>query len=205
MTGDGVLRGRYRFWGDWNKEFASYLEDAKATAKARGTPCRKVTMGCIFLKNATITLQDVQGGDGKPMTATYSTPQSFIDGMTGKCMKEYSDYMFTWSGGELEVQWVVETLENMHWVQTGKNMGWGCQPKALGDQVLKALEKYKDRGVCMWMFCAGRPETSNPIADATGKHKRPQGVGRSTVRHILHGLAALRRPYAGDLPAAARA
>ena len=133
VTGDGVLRGRYRFWGDWDKEFASYLEDAKAAAKARGTPCRKVTMGCIFLKNATITLQDVQGGDGKPMTATYSTPQAFIDGMTDKCMKEYSDYMFTWSGGELEVQWVVETLENMHWVQTGKNRAWGCQPKALGD------------------------------------------------------------------------
>lgn len=177
VAGDGVLRGRYRFWGDWNKEFASYLADAKAAAKARGTPCRKVTMGCIFLKNATITLQDVKGGDGKPMTATYSTPQKFIDEMMGQCMKEYSDYMFAWSGGELEVEWVVETLENMHWVQTGNNMGWGCQPKALGDQVLKALEKYKDRGVCMWMFCAGRPETSNPLVDAAGKNKKAQGIG----------------------------
>ena len=177
VTGDGVLRGRYRFWGNWDKEFASYEADAKAAAKARGTPCRRVTMGCVFLQDATITLQNVSGGDGKPMTATYSTPQDFRDAMNSQCMKEYSDYMFTWSGGELEVDWVVETLSDMHWVQTGKQTGWGCQPKALGEQVLNALEKYKDRGVCMWMFCAGRPETSNPIADPNNKRKKPQGIG----------------------------
>ena len=73
---------------------------------------------------------------------------------------------------------MVETLEDMHWVQTGDNMGWGCQPKQLGDQVLKALEKYKDRGVCMWMFCAGKPDTSNPVVATTGKKKiKPHGIG----------------------------
>ena len=192
MTGDGRAPRPLPLLGRLEQGLASYREDALAAAKARGTPCRSVTMGCVFLKDATITLQDVPGGDGRPMTATYSTPQDFMDEMRNRCTKEYSDYMFTWSGGELEVQWVIETIEHMHWVQTGPNMMWGCQPRGLGEQVLKALEKHKDRGVCMWMFCAGRPETSNPRVDPAANRQRPQGIdappyGISYTAWPLHG------------------
>jgi hypothetical protein len=188
VTAAGTLRGRYRFHGDWEKERASYLEDARKTAATRGTPCRKMTMGCIFLKDATITMQDVKGGDGKPMTATYTTPPNFVEAMSGKTIKDYNDYIFTFSGGEVEMDWVVETVEGLRWVQTGKVPGWGCQPKAVGEQITKALEKYKDRGVSMWVFCAGKPNTLNP-SDEKGKKGGIGGppYGISYTAWPLHG------------------
>ncbi len=175
VTTDGCLRGRYRFWGDWEREFQAYLEEARTAARARGTPSRRVTMGCVFLKDATITISDLRGGDGRPLRATYTTPPDFVQAMRGRVMKEYADYMFAFSGGELEVDWVVETVPGLRWAQTGtRNRSWGCQPKAVGDQILRALDAYRDRGVCQWVFCAGRPETVNPTADGKG---RKQGIG----------------------------
>lgn len=159
VTADGNLRRRYRVWGDWEAEVAAWLKQAKENAAARGTPARKLKVGCVFLKDAKITSTDLKGDDGEALTATYTTPPKFVDAMKTKGMQEYIDFMFAFSGGELEVEWVVETLEGLHWSGPGSN--WGCQPRAVGDQVLKALEKHKDADVAMWMFCAGRPTTLN--------------------------------------------
>jgi hypothetical protein len=75
----------------------------------------------------------------------------------------------------------------MNWVQHNKNLGWGCQPKALGDQVVAALAEHADAGVCMWMFCAGRPTTLNP--DPADRRMRigPPPYGISYTQWPLHG------------------
>jgi hypothetical protein len=119
-------------------------------------------MGCVFLRDARITFPKIPGADGKPLSGTYTTPPAFVEAMKSRGMRGYSDFMFAFSRGELEVGWVTETLEGLHWVsKTDRNPGWSCQPKAVGDAFLKALERRKDSGVCMWMLCAGRPETLN--------------------------------------------
>ena len=187
VTADNTLRRRYRVWGDWDREVQACLEEAREKAKARGTPPRKVTMGCIFLKDATIELQPYKGGDGKPLRGTYTTPPAFVQAMRTRGMQDYSDFMFAFSGGELEVEWVAETLEGMHWVQTHKTRGWSCQPKALGDQVIQALAKHKDAGVCMWMFCAGRPTTLNPDPKDPMVRIGPPPFGISYTKWPLHG------------------
>ncbi len=162
VTTDGTLRRRYRVWGDWDAEVRAHLEVARANAAARGTPGRRVKMGCVFFKEARISFPKIPGADGKPLTGVYTTPSAFVDGMKTRGMSAYAAFMFAFSRGELEVEWVTETLEGLHWISdaTG-NPAWSCQPKALGDAFLKALERHKDSGVCMWMLCAGRPETLN--------------------------------------------
>ncbi len=162
VTSAGTLRRCYRVWGDWAAEQQAYLAEARENAKARGTPARRVKMGCIFLKDAQITFTNIPGADGKPLTGSYSTPPEFSDAMKQRGMREYCDFMFAFSRGELEVEWVTATLTNLHWVSDApKNPAWSCQPKAVGDDFLKALAKFKDDGVCMWMLCAGRPTTLN--------------------------------------------
>jgi hypothetical protein len=159
VTADGNLRRRYRVWGDWDAEVAAWLKQARENAAARGTPARKLKVGCVFLKDARISSTDTKGDDDQPLTGTYTTPPKFVEEMKTKGMQDYCDFMFAFSGGELEVEWVVATLEGLHWQAPGTN--WGCQPRAIGDQVLKALEKHKDDDVAMWMFCAGKPATTN--------------------------------------------
>jgi hypothetical protein len=182
---DQTLGRRYRHWGDWNKEVASYLEEARENAKTRGTPARRLTMGCVFLKDARMTSTDVKGGDGQPLTATYSTPEKFVEAMKQRGMREYSDYMFAFSGGEVEVRWITVTVEGLHW--RGPGTGWGCQPRAVSNQVIKALEPYKNDGVCMWMFCAGRPTTLNPDPKQPKLKFGAPPYGVSYTQWPLHG------------------
>ena len=116
----------------------------------------------MFLKDARITCSRIDGADGQPLTGTFTTPPEFVEAMQTRGMREYTDFMFAFSRGELEVEWVTETLEGLHWVSDAdKNPGWSCQPRAVGEAFLKALEKYRDAGVSMWMLCAGRPTTLN--------------------------------------------
>ncbi len=119
-------------------------------------------MGCIFLKDARITFPRIPGADGQPLTGTFTTPPAFVESMRTRGMREYTDFMFAFSRGQLEVEWVTVTLEGLHWVSDAdKNPGWSCQPRATGEAFLKSLEPYRDAGVCMWMLCAGKPQTQN--------------------------------------------
>ena len=162
VTSQNTLRRRYRVWGDWEAELRTYLDEARANAAARGRRGARVRMGCLFLKNARITFPRIPGTDGQPLTGTFTTPAGFVQAMKTRGMREYSNFMFAFSRGELEVEWVTETLEGLHWISdTDQSPSWSCQPCALGDVFLKALAKYKGAGVCMWMLCAGEPTTVN--------------------------------------------
>jgi len=168
VTADHTLRRRYRVWGDWPAEVRAYLDEAREIAKARGTPGRRVKMGCLFLKDARMTFNCIEGADGKPLTGTFTTPPDFVEAMKTRGKREYADFMFAFSRGELEVEWVTETLEGLHWVsEADKDPAWSCQPKAVGEAFLNALDRYKGAGVCMWMLCAGRPTTLNGAAGQT--------------------------------------
>jgi hypothetical protein len=133
VTADHTLRRRYRVWGDWPAEVRAYLEEAREIAKARGTPGRRVKMGCLFLKDARMTFNCIAGADGKPLAGTFTTPPDFVEAMKTSGMREYADFMFAFSRGELEVEWVTERVEGLHWVsEADKDPGWNCQPKAVG-------------------------------------------------------------------------
>lgn len=166
VTAAGTLRRRYRVWGDWDAEVRAYLAEARTNAAARGTPPRRVRMGCVFLKDARITFPRIAGADGRPLTGVYSTPADFIEGMTARGMPGYRDFMYAFSRGELEVEWLTATLEGLEWVSDAdRKPAWSCQPKAAGEAFLKALASHRDDGVGMWMLCAGRPSTLNGRPD----------------------------------------
>lgn len=187
VTDSGNLRRRYRAWGDWNAEVDKWLNHARALTDERGTPPRKLKMVCVFLKNARMTSTDILGDDEKALTAVYTTPPDFVTAMRGKCMKEYYNFMFAFSGGELEVEWEDITLENLHWKATGRN--WGCQPKAVGEQFTAALDRYRDAGVAMWVLCAGKPKTLNSSDPKKQFGAPPYGV--SYTQWTAHGAYSI--------------
>ena len=164
VTAEGTLRGRFRHWGNWEQELQSRLADAKANAKARGTPGRKLVVGCIFLKDARVVFPNIKGGDGKPLEGIVSTPQKYIDQMKSSCMPEFNDFIFAFTRGEVEAEWHFETLAGLTWTDERKsNPAWSCQPRAIGEQLEKALANYQDKGIVLWCFPGGTPKPLNPI------------------------------------------
>ena len=134
---------------------------AQQAANARATPPRTFRLGCIFLKDAQISCPDIAGADGQPLRAVFSTPAQSAAEMREHTAPQYSDFTFAFTGGAVRCEWVFETLEGMKWASPGKLPGWGCQPRAIGDQLEKGLDKYKNAKVDMWVWCAGRPDTLN--------------------------------------------
>ena len=169
---DNTLGRRYRHWGDWSAEVEDYLCEAKANAATRPVPPRTLKLGCVFVKNARITFPRIAGAEGKPLEATYSTPSELEDKMRGQVTRDYADFVFAFSKGEVRVQWVFETVEGIHWVQDGNEPDWGCQPKVAGPQLERALRRHKGANVCMWVFCAGKPRTMT----AANPQQRVQGI-----------------------------
>ena len=158
---DNTLGRRYRHRDDWAAEVQDYLHEATAKELARGTPSRVWKLGCVFLKNARITFPAIKGANGQPLEAVYSTPSVLEDKMRQKATREYADFVFAFSGGEVRVEWVFETLTNIQWVQEGPRPNWGCQPKAAATELEHALARHKGSNICMWVFCAGKPKTLN--------------------------------------------
>lgn len=161
VTAAGTLRRRYRVWGDYAAETAAWKEKADAAARDRKEAPRVFRIGCIFLKDATMTFPDIPGTDGKPLRAAFSTPRDFEETMRTRTAQEYADFTWAFTGGAVKCQWAFETLSNLAWTDTGKKPAWGCQPKAISDQLETALAKHKDAKVDMWVWCAGQPKALN--------------------------------------------
>jgi hypothetical protein len=164
VTAAGTLRRRYRVWGDYGAETAAWKTTVETAAAARSNPPRTFRLGCIFLQDATIICPDVLGTDGQPLHATFSTPPEFERQMCERTASEYSDFTTAFTGGEVKCEWVFETLRGLTWTSPGKQPGWGCQARAIGDQLEQALAKYRDAGVDMWVWCAGQPTLLNGAA-----------------------------------------
>ena len=170
---DHTLGRRYRHRGDWPAEVRDYLAEAEAQAAARPGSPRCLKLGCVFLKDARISFPAIAGADGTPLEATYSTPADFEEKMRAQATRDYADFIFAFSGGEVRVEWTFETVTNIHWVQEGSNPNWGCQPKAAGPQLERALARHRGAEIGMWVFCAGKPLTRN----AAEPKQQMQGVG----------------------------
>jgi hypothetical protein len=166
VTDAGTLRRRYRVWGDYGAEVGAWKTHADALAAKRPAPPRTFRLGCVFLKNATVVCPDVLGTDGKPLRATYSTPDAFAQEMQQRTAQAYSEFAYAFTGGAVQCEWVFATLDGLTWTSPGKKPEWGCQPKAIGDQLEKALAKYQDAGVQMWVWCAGNPDVQNGASGA---------------------------------------
>jgi hypothetical protein len=163
VTDAGTLRRRYRVWGDYAAEVSAWKSKAAAAASKRTRIPRTFRLGCIFLKDANIVCPDVAGTDGNPLRATYSTPPEFEKEMREWTTQQYSDFTEAFTGGEVKCEWTFETLSGLKWTSTGKQPGWGCQPRAIAEQLETALAKYKDAKVDMWVWCAGAPKVENGI------------------------------------------
>jgi hypothetical protein len=161
VTASGTLRRRYRVWGDYAAEVAAWKAKAEQAANERKTPPRTFRLGCIFLKNAVVSCPDIKGIDDQPLRATFSTPPEFAAQMQAHTAPEYNDFTFAFTGGAVKCEWVFETLEDLKWTAPGKTPGWGCQPRAIEEQLETALAKYKDSKIDMWVWCAGTPKTIN--------------------------------------------
>jgi hypothetical protein len=160
VTDAGTLRRRYRVWGDYTAEVRAWMTVAQRTAASIKTPPRRFRLGCLFLKNAEIVSPEVMGMDSKPLQAVFSTPPDFVKAMERTAV-EYSVFAYAFTRGAVECEWLFETLEGLRWTAPGKAPAWGCQPRAIGEQVERALAKYKDARVDMWVWCAGSPRTLN--------------------------------------------
>lgn len=161
VTAEGTLRRRYRVWGDFAAEMAAGKAKAESNAMSRPNPPRTFRLGCIFLQDAAVVFPEIAGSDGQPLRATFTTPPAFIEAMRSQTANEYSDFTYAFTGGEVKCEWVFETLAGLTWTGTSKTPGWGCQPRAIADQVEQALAKYKDAHVDMWVYCAGKPQVVN--------------------------------------------
>jgi hypothetical protein len=164
VTEAGTLRRRYRVWGDYGAEVDAWKAKAEAEAAKRTQPPRIFRLGCIFLKNAAIVFPDVRGTDGQPLHATFTTPVEFERQMRERTTQQYCDFTTAFTGGEVKCEWVFETLEGLIWTSPGARPSWGCQAKAVGEQLEKALAKYRDAHVDMWVWCAGEPQPLNGAA-----------------------------------------
>jgi hypothetical protein len=176
VTAVGTLRHRCIVWGDFAEEMAAWKAKADVAAKNRRQPPRTFRLGCIFLKDAKVVFPEVAGTNGQPLQAVYSTPLEFEVEMRTHTTREYADFTWAFSGGEVKCEWVFETLKGLTWTAAGRNPGWGCQPRAIGDQLEKSLAKHKDTRVDMWVYCAGTPETVN-------------GLNKNTVAGPPYGIS----------------
>jgi hypothetical protein len=175
VTEAGTLRRRYRVWGDYSAEVTAWKSRADALAAHRPQPPHAFHLGCIFLKNATVICPEIRGTDGQPLRGAFSTPDAFAQQMRDRTAPAYCEFTHAFTGGAVESTWVFETLEGLTWTSPGTKPQWSCQAKAVGDQLEKALAKYRDAGIDMWVWCAGDPELVNgaPGAKMSGP---PLGV-----------------------------
>ena len=168
VTEDGTLRRRYRVWGDYEAEMTAWKDKARAAAAKRKEPPRTFRLVCVFLKDATIECPDLLGDDGKPLRATYATPADFEKKMREKTAQEYSDFTEAFTGDAVQCEWLFTTVTGLNWTAAGKTPAWGCQPRAIAEQVEKALVAYKDKKVDMFVYCAGRPTVVNDAKKKVG-------------------------------------
>ncbi|HZK79971.1 MAG TPA: hypothetical protein VFC46_02870, partial [Humisphaera sp.] len=160
VTDAGTLRRRYRVWGDYAAEMAAWK--AHAVQQRNQHPAHKTfRLGCIFLKDAQVSCPEIVGSDGKPLHATYSTPAYFATQMREHTTQEYSDFVLAFTGGAVQCEWIFQTLDGLKWTSPGKTPEWGCQPRAIGEQLEKSLAMHKDAHIDMWVWCAGTPKTLN--------------------------------------------
>jgi len=181
VTTDNTLRRRYRFWGDYHKELQSYLEDARENVKRRGTPPRKMKMLAAFMKDVRVVSSTVKDANGKPLTGVSSTSDAQIERWR-RVAKEWADFIFAFTRGEMEVEWHEEIIkQTIHYpIKDNRFFFW---PKSVGDQLNNLLaDKYKDNLIDISIFWPGRAVASD------GKSRFKGGPG---------GVAWTKWPFLG--------
>ncbi len=175
VTGDGTLSIRYRAWNDmWGGNLASYLQDAKEAAAARGTPPKRVTFAGVFLKNVEIICPNHPGGDGKPMRGSFTISEEQENAMREEARK-VTDFFFAASNGRLAVDFIFPVIDGLT-VESPNKPIFSIWPRGIQDQLLPKLESYKDANVAMWVFLCPRPVTHNPPAKGKGIGVGPFGI-----------------------------
>jgi hypothetical protein len=197
VTESGTLRRRYRVWGDYSQELAAWK--AAADKRTGGVPPKQTfRLGCIFLDDCEVEFPEIAGADGKPLRGVYSTPAEFREKMP-RTAQDYSDFTYAFSHGELKCEWLFDTVKGLKWKSPGKVAAFGCQPRAVAEQIEPMLAKYKDAKIDMWVFCAGAPKTLNgkPAEEEIVQGKKkvlakaqtigPPPYGISYTQWQLHG------------------
>ena len=181
VTEAGTLRRRYRVWGDYAKEVAAWKTEADKLTGGK-PPKQTFRLCCIFLDECEVEFPEIEGADRKPLRGTYTTPAEFREKMS-RAAQEYSDFTYAFSHGELKCEWLFDTIKGVKWKSPGKTAAFGCQPRAVAEQIEPLLAKYKDAKIDMWVYCAGAPTALNgkPGEEKVVKGKtvkgKPQSIG----------------------------
>lgn len=178
VTEAGTLRRRYRAWGDYAQELAAWKAEADKLSGGK-KPERTFRLCCIFLDDCEVEFPEIEGADGKPLRGTFSTPAEFREKMP-RTAQQYADFTYAFSHGELKCEWLFDVVKGVKWQGPGKIAAWGCQPRAVAEQLEPMLAKYKDAKIDMWVFCAGAPKAVNgkPGEEKTVKGKKVVGKGQ---------------------------
>ena len=204
VTGDGVLRGRYRFWGDWDKEFASY--SGRRQGGGQG-PRHSLPQG--------------HHGLHLPQERHDHAPER-----QGRRRQTDDGHLFHAAiVHRRHEEQVHEGILRLHVHLVRRRVGGPVGGRNPGEHALGADRHEHGLGLPAqgsWAIRSSRPwRSTRTAACACGcsaqagrdqqsprRHDRQAqeaaGHRRSAVRHLVHGLAALRRPDTGDFPAADR-
>ena len=185
VTEARTLRRRYRHWGDWDREVADYLAQARRAMQAAGRTPKTIRVGCVFLDDARLVCPRIPGSDGKPLEAAYTTPEPFRERMRADTCPRYGDFMEAFSGGEVRLEWTFVTVPGLVWTFDGpKNPALSFQPRAIAAAFEQALARHATDGIQMWVVCGGPPVPLNP-ADAKQRVAGPP-YGISYTQWKLH-------------------
>lgn len=185
VTEARTLRRRYRHWGDWDREVADYLAESRQAMQAAGRTPEIIRVGCVFFDDARLVCPMIAGADGKPLEATYTTPEPFRRQMREDTCPQYGDFMEAFSGGEVRLEWTFVTVPGLVWTFEGpKNPALSFQPRAIAAAFEQALAKHAADGIQMWVLCGGPPVPLHP-ADAKQRVAGPP-YGISYTQWKLH-------------------
>jgi hypothetical protein len=159
VTADNGFGHRYRAWGDYEGELASYRQEAEALAAQRSHPPLQSHALALFLKNVAVT-SDVALDAGGNKTALSVTPDSAIAAWD-KEKQRYADFMFAYTRGEIQMVWHSEIITNrIDYSMTGTNFGFS--PYAARAQLTAILDaKYRGQQVDLTFAVPGQARTPN--------------------------------------------
>jgi len=177
VTEARTLRRRYRHWGDWDREVADHLAEARRAMQAAGRTPRAIRVGCVFFDGARLVCPMIPGSDGRPLEAAYTTPASFRERMQADTCPRYGDFMEAFSGGEVRLEWTFVTVPGLVWTFAGaKDPALSFQPRAIAAAFEQALAEHAADGIQMWVLCGGPPVPLNPADPKQRVAGPPYGI-----------------------------
>jgi len=193
------LLRRFRYWGDYDKELAAYMDDARAWA-AR-TPPTKIKILYVVFKDLRMQVTPKKAHGKKsgrkteeaaatgsnalaPQIKTLSVSDDRLKKIRSDCQK-YADWIFVWSHGRCQVEWDIAVINETINYPPREGDFWAF---AAQEQIEKALSAYNNKYQFMIFFdvptAGGIAYTQRTLLGAY-----TVSLSLSTVDFIAHEMA----------------